>query len=239
MIARSGHTCRKSWFSKSKIARAARNLYRRREIYISFSLYCLAFLAFRLGYRTYITAQRYKMADTQISSLPTASPLWRLWQGARGLDGSHITLPDADCCGKWIVITGGNNGIGREAALRFASSGASIVLGCRQPPAHEKHPDATVTDCIAAARAAGHGSSEIEWWPCDMADLSSVEAFAKRWLCTGHPLAILVNNAGMGRTASGKLTKTIDGFEIVHQVKNTVREKQFRIMLSKLLRSTS
>jgi hypothetical protein len=105
------------------------------ETYILYSNFIvLHSLVFRLGYSTYITVQRYKMADTQTSSLPTASPLWRLWQGARGLEGSHITLPDAECCGKWIVITGGNNGIGREAALQFASSGASIILGCRQPP---------------------------------------------------------------------------------------------------------
>jgi NAD(P)-dependent dehydrogenase (short-subunit alcohol dehydrogenase family) len=55
-----------------------------------------------------------------------------------------------------------------------------------------------------------------------MADLSTVEAFAKRWLSTGHVLDILANNAGMGKTASGKLTKTKDGFELVHQVNNNL-----------------
>jgi NAD(P)-dependent dehydrogenase (short-subunit alcohol dehydrogenase family) len=158
------------------------------------------------------------MATAKDLPPPNPSLLWRLWQGARGLEGTLITLPDADLRGKWVVMTGGNNGIGREAALRFASWGANIVLGCRQPPPHEKHPDVTVADCIASARAAGHESSTIEWWPCDMADLSTVEAFGNRWLSTGHTLDILANNAGMGRTKSGKLTKTIDGFEVVHQV---------------------
>lgn len=162
------------------------------------------------------------MTTAHNTQLPDASRLWRFWQGARGLEGSYITLPDANLRGKWIVITGGNNGIGREAVLRFASCGASIVLGCRQPPPHEKHPDVTVADCIAAARSAGHESSKIECWPCDMADLSTVEAFAKRWLSTGHVLDILANNAGMGKTASGKLTKTKDGFELVHQVNNNL-----------------
>jgi NAD(P)-dependent dehydrogenase (short-subunit alcohol dehydrogenase family) len=136
----------------------------------------------------------------------------------RGTSGSHITIPNADLRGKWVIITGGNNGIGREAAIRFASYGANVILGCREPPPHEKHPDVTVVDCRAAAEAAGHISSTIEWWHCDMADLATVEAFANRWLATGHALDILANNAGMSRTSSGKLTKTTDGFEIVHQV---------------------
>lgn len=160
------------------------------------------------------------MAAVQDTAPPNASPLWRIWQWARGLEGSHITLLDVDLRGKWIIITGGNNGIGREAALQFASWGASIVLGCRQPPPHEVHPDATVAECVTAARAAGHASSKIEWWPCDMSDLSTVEAFARRWLSTGRALDVLANNAGMGRTASTKPTKTKDGFEIIHQVIN-------------------
>jgi NAD(P)-dependent dehydrogenase (short-subunit alcohol dehydrogenase family) len=159
------------------------------------------------------------MATARYPPSPRPSPFWCLWQAARGLEGSHITVPDADLRGKWVVITGGNNGIGREACLQFASWGANIVLGCRQPPPHETHPDTTVSDCIAAARGAGHKSSTIEWWPCDMTDLASVGAFAKRWLSTGNTLDILSNNAGMGRTASGKLTRTKDGFELVHQVR--------------------
>ena len=158
------------------------------------------------------------MASAKKSPPPTPSLFWCRWQAARGLEGSHITIPDADLRGKWAIITGGNNGIGREAAIRFASCGANIILGCREPPPHEKHPDITVLDCKAAAEAGGHNSSIIEWWHCDMCDLASVETFARRWLATGHALDILANNAGMGRTASGKLTITTDGFEIVHQV---------------------
>lgn len=158
------------------------------------------------------------MATVDKTSFPAPSRLWCLWQAAKGIEGRNITIPDADLRGKWVVITGGNNGIGREAALRFASWGANIILGCREPPPHETHPDVTVADCIASAQAAGHESSTIDSWPCDMANLSTVEAFADRWLSTGHPLDILANNAGLGKTASGKLTKTKDGFEIVHQV---------------------
>ena len=38
-------------------------------------------------------------------------------------------LPDLS--GKTIVVTGGNSGIGYEAALQFAGKNASVVLACR------------------------------------------------------------------------------------------------------------
>ena len=38
-------------------------------------------------------------------------------------------LPDLS--GKVIVVTGGNSGIGYEAALEFARKRAHVILGCR------------------------------------------------------------------------------------------------------------
>ena len=38
-------------------------------------------------------------------------------------------LPDLS--GKTIAVTGGNSGIGYEAALQFAHKGAKVVLACR------------------------------------------------------------------------------------------------------------
>ena len=126
-------------------------------------------------------------------------------------------IPGADLRSKWVIVTGGNSGIGREAALQFAKWGANIILGCRQPPLHEKHPDVVVEECKAAALAAGHEHTVIEWWECDMGSLESVEAFAKRWLAAERSLDILANNAGIGGYP-GKDRRTVDGFELIHQV---------------------
>ncbi|KJX95935.1 hypothetical protein TI39_contig853g00002 [Zymoseptoria brevis] len=128
------------------------------------------------------------------------------------------TVPGCDLTNKWIIISGSNNGIGRDAALSFAKWGANLILACRDPPPHETHPTAVVEECLKVAKEAGH-VSEIEWWELDNADLKSVESFAKRWLDTGRGLDVLCNNAGMGGSPGGSdafLTK--DGFEIVHQV---------------------
>ena len=132
---------------------------------------------------------------------------------------TSATVPDADLRGKNVIVSGANNGIGREASLQFASWGANVILACRDPPSHETHPEAVVEECKCNARKAGHEKTEFEWWQLDMASLVSVEAFAQRWLDTGKSLDILCNNAGMGSSPGGtQVFKTSDGFEIIHQV---------------------
>ncbi|KAI9716067.1 MAG: hypothetical protein M1828_000478 [Chrysothrix sp. TS-e1954] len=150
------------------------------------------------------------------------SDSWKKKQADKGRNSNRLssaTLPDADLRGKWIIVSGANNGIGREACLKFASWGASIILGCREPPKHEQHPTAAVEECRTAARKAGHEKSEFEWWHLDMTDLSTVESFAQKWLESGRGLDILCNNAGVG-TSPGwdNVVKTKDGFEWVHQI---------------------
>lgn len=158
-------------------------------------------------------------AKQSSKAIPEPSALWCLWKTLKGINSSKITIPDADLRQKWVIITGGNSGIGREAALQFSKWGANIILGCRQPPPHEPHPDVVVQECKAAALAAGHDSTCIEWSECDMANLASVEAFGKRWLARGTPLDILCNNAGMPGAQLSKVRMTTDGFEILHQVR--------------------
>ncbi|KAI1906964.1 hypothetical protein LOZ53_005007 [Ophidiomyces ophidiicola] len=144
------------------------------------------------------------------------SVLWSAWKTLKGTYGATVTVPEVNLSHKWVLITGSNNGIGREAAIQFAKSGANLVLACRQPPSYETHPEQAVEDCKAAAGECG-GQQVIEWWECDMADLASVEALAKRWNETNRPLDILVNNAGIAQP-QGKVVLTRDGFEICHQV---------------------
>jgi len=143
-------------------------------------------------------------------------------QAVRGTNTTFLTeqhVPSVNLKGKWIVITGSNNGVGFEAAKTFAKWGANLILACREPPAWELHPTAAMKECKDLAEAKDHEST-IEWWKIDMADFESVEAFAQRWLDTGRPLDILCNNAGVAATArpTEKPRLTKDGFQIVHQV---------------------
>lgn len=155
------------------------------------------------------------------------APLNNFLQFARGCNPAVLTLSDDDRCAaslkdKWIVISGANNGVGFEAARDFAAWGAHLVLACRDnPPAWERHPEAAAQELRAIADARGHRSSVIEWWAVDMADLASVEAFARRWLASGRVLDVLCNNAGVPTlplTRSGQRARTKDGFDVLHQV---------------------
>jgi NAD(P)-dependent dehydrogenase (short-subunit alcohol dehydrogenase family) len=152
-------------------------------------------------------------------SIAQPSFSWIFAQNRKGAIGKHATVPPADLRGKWAIISGANNGIGREAAIQFAKWGANVVLACRDPPPTETHPTKVVEECQEAAKASGHTDTVLEWWELDCAKLSSVEALATRWLATGRSLDILCNNAGIGSSPGGSTVfKTEDGFEIIHQV---------------------
>lgn len=117
-----------------------------------------------------------------------------------------------------VLISGGNSGIGKEAALQLAAWGANLVLACRpNPPPREPHPSTVVSECKQAAKQAGHLDSTVECWDIDMSSLSSVSSLAKRYLETGRRLDVLCNNAGLSSTMNRKVI-TEDGFELIHQV---------------------
>lgn len=99
--------------------------------------------------------------------------------------------------GLTAVVTGANSGLGLQTVIGLAQRGASVVLACRD---EERG--------LAALRHARNATGgELELRLVDLADLSSVGAFAGAW--TG-PLDLLVNNAGVMATP---LKRTADGFE--------------------------
>jgi len=165
--------------------------------------------------------------DVDINTIPLDAPLsipqppmtWIVAQNHKGINSKRLILPDVDLSGKWVLVSGSNNGIGRHAAIQFAAWGANVILAARDPPEKETHPSKVVEECKEAARKKGHEESAIEWWEVDYSKLKSVEGLATRWLDTGRPLDILCNNAGIGTSPGGSAVfKTEDGFEIIHQV---------------------
>ena len=106
---------------------------------------------------------------------------------------TEADLPDLT--GRRIVVTGGNSGIGFEAARAFAARGAEVTLAVRSRTRGE----------AAAARMPG-GTVRVE--ELDLASLASVRAFASRW---SGGLDVLVNNAGVMAIPR---TVTADGFEM-------------------------
>ena len=95
--------------------------------------------------------------------------------------------------GKTAVVTGSNSGIGLIAARELARHGAHVVLAVRNTTKGEE--------------AAATIDADREVRSLDLADLSSVHAFADAW---EGDIDILVNNAGIMAVPK---SKTADGFE--------------------------
>ncbi|MEE8557917.1 MAG: oxidoreductase [Myxococcota bacterium] len=107
-----------------------------------------------------------------------------------------------DLSGKTIIVTGGNSGIGFEAALQLAGKGAGVILACRN-----LDKASTALESIRSS----FPSSSVEPFELDLAKLDSVRAFAKRFLDSGRSLDVLCNNAGV---MALPLRRTAEGFEM-------------------------
>lgn len=107
-----------------------------------------------------------------------------------------------DQCGRVAVVTGGNSGIGFEAALVLAERGAHVVLACR---------DASKAKEARGTIVGRHASANVDVRALDLASLASVRAFADA-VRADHPrIDLLVNNAGVMAIPR---RDTADGFEM-------------------------
>lgn len=87
-----------------------------------------------------------------------------------------------------VVITGATSGIGKEVAMRLASAGARVILGCR---------DRARGDAVAAEIRDKTGLKRVDVMTVDASDQSSIRAFARHYRETYGSLDVLVNNAGV------------------------------------------
>ena len=107
-----------------------------------------------------------------------------------------------DLSGKTIVVTGGNSGIGYEAALEFARKRADVIIACR---------DLGKARTAAAQISAQSPGAKVEVMELDLSSLASVRGFADAFH-RGHPaLHVLCNNAGV---MAIPYRLTVDGFEM-------------------------
>jgi NAD(P)-dependent dehydrogenase (short-subunit alcohol dehydrogenase family) len=113
------------------------------------------------------------------------------------------TLANApDQTGRIALVTGANTGLGKETARALASLGAKVILAVRSVDKGE---------VAAGAILQSHPKAALEVRHLDLADLSSVEAFAQDLAQDYTQLDLLINNAGVMIPPYGK---TKDGFEL-------------------------
>lgn len=104
--------------------------------------------------------------------------------------------------GKTFVITGGNSGLGLEAAKILASKGGRVVITSRQ--------ERNAVAALAAVREAAP-AADLDFVLLDLADPDSIAraAAALREKCPR--IDALINNAGVMQTPE---TRTAEGFEL-------------------------
>jgi NAD(P)-dependent dehydrogenase (short-subunit alcohol dehydrogenase family) len=109
-------------------------------------------------------------------------------------------LPDLS--GKTYVITGGNSGLGLEAAKILAGKGGRVVITARDA--------GKAADALAQVRAAAPGAA-VDFVTLDLADLDSVVAGAAALREKCPRIDAMINNAGVMQTP---LLRTKQGFEL-------------------------
>jgi dehydrogenase/reductase SDR family member 12 len=105
-----------------------------------------------------------------------------------------------DLSGRRCLVTGGNSGLGYEAALGLARLGATVVLLCR---------DAARGAAAARAIRAATGNANIVLEALDVSSLASVRTAAAR--LRSEPVDVLIHNAGL---LPAERVETTDGLEL-------------------------
>lgn len=105
--------------------------------------------------------------------------------------------------GGLAVITGSTEGIGYEDALALAAAGWNVIMMGRNAQKG--------AESIAGIYQI-NPKAKVSFEKIDLADLSSIKAFALRMTLKGQAINLLINNAGV--MTPPKRLETSDGFEL-------------------------
>lgn len=95
---------------------------------------------------------------------------------------TNDVIKGIDLTGKIAIVTGGNTGIGLETAKTLAFVGATVIVPARD---------------IEKAKKNLQNVPNIELAEMDLINPDSIDAFAQKFLQSGRPLHLLINNAGI------------------------------------------
>jgi NAD(P)-dependent dehydrogenase (short-subunit alcohol dehydrogenase family) len=102
-----------------------------------------------------------------------------------GFNATSITsdvIKGINLTGKIAIVTGGNTGIGLETTKTLAAAGATVIVPARN---------------IDKAQKNLQGIANVELETMDIMNPKSIDAFSEKFLTSGRPLHLLINNAGI------------------------------------------
>lgn len=105
-----------------------------------------------------------------------------LGSGFNAASTASEVINGIDLTGKITIVTGGNAGIGLETTKVLAAAGATVIVPARD---------------LEKAKKNLEGISNVEIEAMDLFRPETIDAFAEKFLASGRPLHLLINNAGI------------------------------------------
>jgi NAD(P)-dependent dehydrogenase (short-subunit alcohol dehydrogenase family) len=106
----------------------------------------------------------------------------RVGSGFNAKTTATEVIQSIDLTGKIAIVTGGNTGIGLETVKVLAAAGATVIVPARDVKKAEKNLES---------------APNVEIEAMDLSQPGTIDAFAEKFLASGRPLHLLINNAGM------------------------------------------
>lgn len=105
-----------------------------------------------------------------------------LGSGFNAQTTTNDVIKNINLTGKIAIVTGGSTGIGLETTKILAAAGATVIVPARN---------------IDKAKKNLEGIANLEIETMDLMDSNSIDDFAEKFLTSGRPLHMLINNAGI------------------------------------------
>lgn len=104
-----------------------------------------------------------------------------------------------------VIITGGNSGIGRAAAIRFAEEGFKVIIGCRNFEKGKKAQQ-EINELTK--------SNNVDFFELDVSSFKSIEDFCFEFNNRYKKLDILIHNAGYFKHDERNYQLSLDNIQL-------------------------
>ncbi len=120
--------------------------------------------------------------NTQQKKIETNTQQKPIGSGFEAASTSDDVIKGIDLTGKTAIVTGGYVGLGLETTKTLVAAGAKVIVPARSREKAEKYLE---------------GVENVTIETMDLMDFESIDAFAEKFLESGEPLHLLINNAGI------------------------------------------
>jgi protochlorophyllide reductase len=137
-----------------------------------------------------------------------------------------------------VLLTGGNSGIGLQAAMQLLAAGHRLTVLCRDAASADRLGQVLAPlaqQPPAQQPPAGRLATPI----CDLGDLASIERCAAELLTAGEPIDSLVLNAGLQYSGASEPRWSVQGFELTIAVNHLAHQALLQRLLPLLLQGTA